>query len=313
MSSTKAELWERIYNITGVFPPVINDNLLDYTPEEDIDQIEPPHNEEFINSYNTRYNTFFPTVGKRKPFTLMGIELELEERNELNVYLAYHFLFTKHKYAFLKSDGSLQNGFEICSKPASLIRHKEILGEFLVANRLLGPYKLKKQPSCGLHVHLDTYKMSELQKNKIYSFINLISNKKFIFYIAGRDNNRYALVHNNDKFISEQIFNTTENFTTTLQSKSRYDAVNITNNTIELRMAAASTNNKSLFSRIEFADAIMKFTAPGNVNIKESMDITSFSNFVNKNKKIYPNLLKVISKYFEVQKASDIIVDEVEE
>lgn len=210
--------------------------------------------------------------------TFLGIELELENfyPNETRT------LNTLKTHAIFKRDGSLRNGVEICTAPATLDIHKEAFSSFFDAMVKNGS-ALEAQSTCGLHIHVDKRKMSLLHLANICNFINFENNRNFLNELAGREPNRYCNIkqRNYQDFISED------------RMHSKYELINISPpTTIEFRLFASTTNQKVFNTRLEFVQCIVDYTKPGVTNHSPRNLIywNNFTSFVASQKKLYPNL-----------------------
>jgi hypothetical protein len=76
---------------------------------------------------------------------------------------------------------------------------------------------------------------------------------------------------------------------------SRYQAVNLLNDeTIEFRIFKGTLKQTSLFSAIEFCEAIVSYCEPSSRPIQWCLDSIRFCEFVSENRKRWPNLAEFI-------------------
>lgn len=252
--------------------------------EEDENEIEDA--QDTLLGHSDRATTTLPfKQGKEAHRTFLGVELELEghSRDE------FKSLNTIKDHAIFKRDGSLNNGVEICSAPATLLVHEAEFKKFFDAMEANGS-NLEAQGSCGMHVHIDRKKLSTLHIANLCLFLNNPDNETPIVKIAGRSSNSYC----------ERTNHRYNDFTiSTGSSGSRYRRVNLTNSaTVELRLFASTTNYKDFCARLEFTQASVDYTRPGETNIPCNA-IPMWSNFkeyVLSHKKFYPNLIAVMGK-----------------
>lgn len=241
--------------------------------------------------------TFNP-VGEALFREFMGVELEVEvdykdstdketlkkARNRA-VYLANKSLNSGENSGFsiIKCDGSLANGFEICSRPASMSLHKTAWNKFFEET----PSNVVAKDTCGMHVHISKEPLSSLQIGKILVFLHSSKNRKFIETIAGR-----ASCHYSD-FSSERRLNHALN--KYKGSFTHYSAVNLLNpNTIEIRIFKSTVDKTRFFANLEFCHALVKFTFPGTSSITDCSQHSKFIEFVACNRKFYPNLVNFL-------------------
>jgi hypothetical protein len=215
-----------------------------------------------------------------KPLFL-GIELELEGMSDKE----YPNLDTLTNHAILKRDGSLNNGVEICSAPATIDIHKQEFEPFF--NKLIEKKsKLKALPTCGMHIHIDRASLSTLHIANIYLLVNKLENRAQITTIAGRQPNQFCQAH----VVGYHHF-------TSPEENTKYRMVNLRpEDTIELRIFASTTLYPVFCKYLEFAQALVDYTKPGFLNIPTpKLHIwENFQNYVKTQPKQYPTLAKEI-------------------
>ncbi len=251
--------------------------------------VEPDEEEEdaqdTLLGHSDRATTSLPfKQGKEAHRTFLGVELELEGHSRSE----FKSLNTIKEHAIFKRDGSLNNGVEICSAPATLGVHKEEFKKFFDALTENGS-NLEAQSSCGMHVHIDRKKLSTLHVANLCLFLNNPDNETPIVKIAGRYSNSYC----------ERINHKYNDFTINTGGSSRYRRVNLTNSaTVELRLFASTTNYKDFCARLEFTQASVDYTRPGETNIpcKAIPMWSNFKDYVLSHKKFYPNLIAVMGQ-----------------
>jgi len=232
-----------------------------------------------LRGYSERATSFFqpaPTKGKFSD-RLTGCELEYEFGNGREQTL--FFLHRNLKdHAIFKRDGSLNDGVEICTRPASVNEHLTQFQKMFEDTQCMG--SLRVQSTCGMHVHIDKQKLTALTLGKLVSFMQSSHNKDFIKLIAGRATNNYAKTGTDHTVTSIHRGLLTD----------RYNGVNNNNRaTIELRVFK-TPNDFAVFERnMEFVDAISAFIQPGNSGVKETT-WEMFHKFVASQRSTYRNL-----------------------
>lgn len=187
-------------------------------------------------------------------------------------------------FVYLKHDGSLHDGFEIVSHPATLAYHREKWQEFFTKR----PRSLRSASTstCGLHIHARRKGMTSLQIAKIVCFVNSPSNCDLVTKIARRDGNSYCKKY--DKKLSSAHRD---------PDRTRYQAVNLEPyNTIEFRLFKGTLSYVQFTQALEFVDAIIEYCAPASRSIAESLRGDSFNAYVTKNKKQWPALARLLSQ-----------------
>lgn len=244
-----------------------------------------------LHPYHIRATDYFsPDIQKSKyPSLLLGVELEFEFEFELDSINKKEALFLLNKeigtHAIFKKDGSLANGVEICTKPASIPIHLKELNK--IYNNSLLMERLKVKDTCGMHVHIDKKKLSYLSIGKIINFVQKQNHKSFIEKLAERPENRYTILGKNTP-ISAYFIQTND-------LDSRYNGVNTTNdNTIEIRIFKTPSTFQRFQKNMEFVIALVEFsTSYGGIN---DLTIEKFNNFVIHNRGVYSELHKFLSK-----------------
>lgn len=234
-----------------------------------------------LKNYSTKATDFFKfKVGKDPKYrTLLGIELELENHSVEE----FATLNALKDHAIFKRDGSLEAGVEICTAPATLDVHKEAFKAFFDAFEENG-CGLEAKSSCGMHVHIDRSKLSNLHVANLCLLLNNPDNEAHISAIAGRTPNSYCKTRKHSYY----------DFTSG-ERGDRYHRVNLTPTaTLELRLFASTTKYQEFATRLEFTQAVVDYTKPGEVAIscKEIPKWEHFKSYVLKHKKAYPTLVK---------------------
>lgn len=130
----------------------------------------------------------------------LGIELEVE-RNTKTPTKIEHMVAADlgMDYVILKSDSSIQDGFEIVTAPATLGYHLKAWDRFFENSaKFLQSWASGR---CGMHVHITRKAFTPMHLGKLNTFLNNVENREFITTIAGRSSN-YS------KFLEDKPFNT---------------------------------------------------------------------------------------------------------
>lgn len=254
-----------------------------------------------IHGYSTRAEHILPfkDEGETTP-QYMGIELEYEDcLSQLSgVYKALD------GHVIVKHDGSINNGFEIVTAPATIGVHKKAFAGFY------SKFKGSSLSNCGMHVHVDKRKLNQMQLGKILAFVYSKENIPHLEKLAGRSfsTNRYCLA-DKEKKVTTGITGQ-NNFTNPIyrNSDGKYSAVNTSpQDTIEFRIFAPPTDETTLFSRLEFVQALMDWTKPAVCSVKDAVSWEKFLDFVGFYKKSYPNLVDTL---FGKKLQANVWVDE---
>jgi hypothetical protein len=233
-----------------------------------------------IHNYSTRVEQMlkFKATKVRPNTVYLGCELEYETNNRNRAQLAVGKLM--HGHALMKSDGSIRNGFEIVTCPATLDIHLDIFKKFY--DNI--PPDLKIEKNVGMHVHISRKPLSQLTLGKMTEFLNRPENKLFIGFIAGRIDNQYARMDSG------------RNVTYAWRNKNggdRYNALNLNNqNTVEVRLFATPMNYKEFASRLQFVQALVDYCMPAqsNESLKKQTHYEAFMGWLSNRKRMFPEL-----------------------
>lgn len=211
-----------------------------------------------------------------------GVELEVEASGEnTRVALAQEVIDAiGDDFVVLKEDGSLDYGFEIVSAPAPLDIHKsrwEALFTWHDRRRKLRSYDTN---TCGMHVHISRAGLTQLQIGRMLVFLHNRDNADFVEHIAQRNPERWASFAAQKKHADAME-----------QDGDRYVALNLRPRyTVELRIFKGTLKRESFYKNLEFAAALVAFTAPAERSLEEAGRYQEFVKFVRKNRKTYPHL-----------------------
>ncbi|OHE79009.1 MAG: hypothetical protein A3F67_10875 [Verrucomicrobia bacterium RIFCSPHIGHO2_12_FULL_41_10] len=262
--------------------------------------LEIPRKKLVIYPYQTKAEEKlrFKAGGKKPPRLLkgplyLGIELEYESKNLDKSVLEVVKLLDDH--AILKHDGSLLNGFEIVTCPATRDVHSEKFELFF--SRLSNPEDLflEARASCGFHVHISKSPLSDLSIGKISAFMNNESNGEFLQGVAERAS-QYA---KQEFYRGAVCFPWT--FRKTLHTTERYNVLNLRNkNTLEFRMFAPPTTYQAFQKALDFVEALVEYCLPCNSEntLEKHLHHDQFINFILERHKFYPSLYKFLCGTF---------------
>jgi len=224
-----------------------------------------------IADYNKRV-TCSP-VGKGPHF--FGVELEVEAKDR--EASAEKVAAAVDGFAILKEDGSLDSGFEIVTRPASLEKQVEGWSRFF-AHGTSGLSSFSTE-TCGLHVHCSRAPLTQLAIAKVVCFVNAEANRNFIERIAGRRSGKWAQICN--KRLADGAKRNLE----------RYEAVNLQNaGTIEFRIFKGTLKKESLFKAVEFCDALIRWCQYGQTGLTDCLRLEGFLRYVADGRRAWPHL-----------------------
>jgi hypothetical protein len=198
-------------------------------------------------------------------------------------------------WSITKSDGSVNNGFEIVSVPASLAWHTANVKPWLEkAQHYLSGWP---HNDCGIHVHVGIDQLSPLTQGKLLTFMHDPANQAFITTIAGRDTNTYCLRGETKKKIPDYRRE---------YDHGRYQALNFSTRgkkTVEFRIFRSNVSPAGFMKNLEFVHALCvwaRLTSMQDVcntqrGIKKARVTKATENFiawVQKERAQYPHLVR---------------------
>lgn len=200
-----------------------------------------------------------------------GVELEVNTE-KLSPHAKHTMDALGSAHAYLKSDSSIGSGFEIVTHPHTLQAHRDAWKAFF--DDVPAGMTSYKSGKCGMHVHIERSKLSQMQIRRMLVFVNAPANRGYIHAIAQRSENTYCEIK--EKKLTDSF------------SCDRYEALNVTNeHTIELRIFRGSVRADRFFKNLEFTDAMVRFCA---ITTYAQLTVRAFLDFVSKRKSMYKYL-----------------------
>lgn len=193
----------------------------------------------------------------------MGVELEIDKGGEDEEH-ARHLLDCVNdynEYIYIKHDGSIDNGFEIVSHPATLEYHtKNIQWAKLMSEAVNLDYRSHDTSTCGLHIHIsrkafgDTY---ESQEDNIAKIIYFIENNWYSLLTFTRRTEanleHWAARYGIEPTVSDTYKKAKEN-------RNRYKCINLQNdNTVEFRMFRGTLKYSTFIATLQFVTALCEY------------------------------------------------------
>ncbi len=214
-----------------------------------------------------------------------GIELEIEFHGQNPDIL---IAAADQPYFFLKHDGSICEGAEVVSHPASfkwINDNFQNTWEKVLKVRNEGMRSFKTE-TCGIHIHMSKKAFSKFHLYKFLRFFR--ENVDFVTKISQRTEgnlNQWSALDSNESICYQAKRGCTEE---------RYVAVNLNPpKTVEIRIFRGNLLDTAFRKNLEFCKALFDFTAKSSCL---SLTAVHFHKFVVKNKKQFPNLLIFLLK-----------------
>lgn len=235
-------------------------------------------NDDEIDDYSYKPEPLFRGDGKR----YFGVELELDcgGKDGNNAYQLKNIANAQLENIYIKSDGSLEDGFEIVSHPMTLHYHmNEMNWEAVMKEAISMGYKSHNTSTCGLHIHVNRNAFGENQSkqeeviSRILFFIEKHWNELFQFSRRSPYNmNRWSARFGFEK-TGKEILNKAKN-----GNNGRYAAVNLNNyHTIEFRLFRGTLKYNTLIATLQMVNKICDVA----LSVSESeLDNMSWSSFV---------------------------------
>lgn len=279
-----------------------------------------------IHDYSYRPDPIFRSVEGENTKLYFGIEIETEagragsSLSDCAEYASTE-LENEHGIAYLKHDGSLDNGFEIVTHPASHAYYKrDDFPLWNVLERLRGTMGMKSwdTKTCGLHVHISRAGFSSGAHQ--HRFLQLVyGNENFYSVLAGREASHWAKF--DDVIKVEREFDNDNNFIIYNRYRSykrklptnwrynesdRYSAVNTLNrHTLEMRIFRGSINSNTVKSAIDLAHASVEYTRELRVPDvwASALVAENFMEYIKMNAELYPELNERMNRLFTLTNA----------
>ena len=260
---------------------------------------EPPA----IHDYSYRPDLIFHTTNKDERL-YFGMEIELECRNGRYDPAEYAGRLEDYDLAYLKSDGSLSDGFEIVTHPMTHDFFKNEATEFWdTLAGLRNQYKVMTwgTQTAGIHIHIS--RTGFKGGPHMHRFLNLVySNEDLYSTVAGRNSNRWAKfddVMTNTRTTDEEgnrSWKEHRSFRNKIvdgRNTDRYSAVNTQNrDTLELRIFKSTTKPERIKGYMDLAHASVEYTRHLTLQqVKDgALSRDAFITYVRENLSLYAHL-----------------------
>lgn len=218
-------------------------------------------NDDYIHEYYYKPEPIF--YGDSDDGMYIGVELEIDGAGEDgdNAEILDGIINEDNEHAYFKHDGSLDEGFEIVSHPATLEYHTEnIKWQRTMTEALSMEYRSHDASTCGLHCHISRdglgkdYDEQEDTISKIIFFVELHWNEILKFsrrseYTMNRWASRYGI-----EVDTKKTYEKAKN-----ESHDRYKCINLTNeHTVEFRMFRGTLRYNTFLATLQFVDEVCR-------------------------------------------------------
>ncbi len=273
-----------------------------------------------IHDYNYRPDAVFHTTkSDERLFFGFELEMELNDRRDAAIFAAEQL--EPNELAYLKNDGSLDNGFELVTHPMSFdflmdADNSPELWDTIEKLRVYHNARSYNTRTCGFHIHISRTGFNG--GAHMHRFLNLVYSNEYLFTkLAGRKSDQWAKfddvqqvrnerVHDEDGiFMGFRTINLGKTFKNKLfvdnryggsvaNDTDRYSAVNTRNrNTLEMRIFKGTMDRDALKSHIQLAHASVEYTRTLSIQqVKDGALLSNaFVNYVLDNEATYPELV----------------------
>jgi len=239
------------------------------------------------------------------------MEIELECRNGRYDPATYAGRLEENELAYLKSDGSLNDGFEIVTHPMTHDFFKNEATEFWNTLEVLRDrYRVLTwgARTTGIHIHIS--RTGFKGGPHMHRFLNLVySNQGLYSTIAGRESDRWAKFDDVYTAVQDGVdddgyrsYKTVRKFTNKImdgRNTDRYSAVNTQNrDTLELRIFKSSTKPERIKGYMDLAHASVEYTR--NLTLQQVKDgalsDTAFIAYIRENGSLYEHLVGLLDQ-----------------
>jgi hypothetical protein len=211
---------------------------------------------ELIHSYGYKPDPIFHGAPVHGAY--LGVELEIEATSGNAHDMARLVNDQIGGYGYLKSDGSLSNGFELVTHPASLDEHLRLMPWATLRDIANQGARSWQAGTCGVHVHVSRKTFSDAHLGRfLWLFYNNVRQWK---QLAGRSSDRWAPFDDATRCRIGKIAKKTH------RPCERYTAVNLTNHaTVEVRIFRGTLNHDTLRGYMAAMAAAVEYTRHASI------------------------------------------------
>lgn len=215
-------------------------------------------------------------------YLYFGVELEVDDggKDGENARTLKDVANVHDEHIYIKSDGSIDDGFEIVSHPMTLAYHMNTMDwESVLHEAVEMGYKSHDTSTCGLHIHVnrDAFGANQSKQEEIISrilfFVEKHWNEIFRFSRRTESNmNRWSCRLGMEKSGKEILDKAKD-------CRNRYVAVNLRNySTVEFRLFRGTLKYNTFIATLQFVSEICRVALTMS---EEEIDSMSWCEFVN--------------------------------
>lgn len=229
-------------------------------------------------------------------YLYFGVELEVDKggKDGENARTLKDTANYRHEHIYIKSDSSLNDGFEIVSYPMTLDYHtNEMDWESVLYEAVNMGYRSHQTETCGLHIHVnrDAFGENQAEQEEVISRILFFIEKNWneIFRFSRRSEynmNRWSARYGYEKSGKEILQKAKD-------TGNRYVAVNLRNyHTIEFRLFRGTLKLNTFLATLQLVSEICRVAL---LFSEEEIDKMSWSVFV-RDMNHYPELVQYLKE-----------------
>jgi hypothetical protein len=220
----------------------------------------------------------------------LGLELEVDDGQQTSALMEY---IAEIQQLYLKSDGSLHDGFEIVTYPLSLDYHKSVMPYDELFRRLHADgYTSNDNSTCGLHIHVGRSGLGATARSQNPAIGRLIwvfeAFKDQIKKFSRRKEYRYCSFYGlPSSYSPKQMLN----YVKQDNRNNRYRVINLQNaNTVEIRVFKGTLKKETVLASLELCDYVVKYvtTHKDDATYNSSFTWQNFTSEIRSSD--YPNL-----------------------
>ncbi len=229
-------------------------------------------------------------------YMYFGVELEVDKggKDGENAKRLKDIANIRNEHIYIKSDGSLDDGFEIVSHPMTLDYHmNEMDWESVLHEAVNMGYHSHQTDTCGLHIHVnhDAFGENQAEQEEVISRILFVIEKNWneIFRFSRRNEynmDRWSARYGYEKSGKEILQKAKD-------TGNRYVAVNLRNyHTIEFRLFRGTLKLNTLLDTLQLVSEICRVAL---LFSEEEIDKMSWSVFV-RDMNYYPKIVQYLKE-----------------
>ncbi len=187
----------------------------------------------------------------------------------------------------LKSDASLNYGVELVTKPMTLEEHKDWNWAGVLQQVQPMAQSGEGTTRCGMHVHINKAALSPLLIGKLLVFMNADATDSLICTIAQRRNNGFCKKVVKKLKDGRRVWGHR-------RSEQRYERLNVTPETCEVRIFRGNLRPERVLKNIEFCHAAIAFCR--DASMQDVVVPSAFESFLLKHRSVYSNLVRFLNE-----------------